>query len=91
MAETFKIPFNYNIQMKYGGAVPKLLEINPRMSGGLHVSCLSGINFPYLAVKSALGGKVEPVQFGEDVLASHIEQPMIMKIFAESTIPDAVN
>ncbi|CAH1213367.1 hypothetical protein PAECIP111892_03840 [Paenibacillus auburnensis] len=91
VAETYRIPFNFNIQMKYGGSVPKLLEINPRMSGGLHVSCLSGINFPYLAVKSALGGEVQPVSFGEDVLASHVEQPMIMKIFAESTIQDAVN
>lgn len=91
VAETYRIPFNFNIQMKYGGSIPKLLEINPRMSGGLHVSCLSGINFPYLAVKSALGGEVRPVRFGEDVLASHVEQPMIMKIHAESTIPDAVN
>ncbi|QSF45445.1 ATP-grasp domain-containing protein [Paenibacillus tianjinensis] len=91
VAETYRIPFNFNIQMKYGGSIPKLLEINPRMSGGLHVSCLSGINFPYLAVKSALGGEVQPVSFGEDVLASHVEQPMIMKRFAESTIQDAVN
>ncbi|OMD46417.1 carbamoyl-phosphate synthase large subunit [Paenibacillus borealis] len=91
VAETYQIPYNYNIQMKYGGGVPKLLEINPRMSGGLHVSCLTGINFPYLAVKSALGGEVQPAEFAGDILASHIEQPMIMRIHDESAITDSVN
>ncbi|MBT2289903.1 ATP-grasp domain-containing protein [Paenibacillus albidus] len=91
VAETYRIPFNFNIQMKYSGDTPKLLEINPRMSGGLHISCLSGINFPYLAVKSALGGEVQPAEFAHDVLASHVEQPLIMKINGQSVIPDAVN
>jgi biotin carboxylase len=91
VAETYRIPYNFNIQMKYAGGVPKLLEINPRMSGGLHVSCLTGINFPYLAVKSALGGEVQPVRFTRDILASHVEQPMIMKIHDESAVTDNVN
>lgn len=91
VAEVYKIPFNFNIQMKYNGDTPKLLEINPRMSGGLHMSCLSGINFPYLAVKSALGGEVQPMDFEGDVLASHLELPLIMRINGESVVPDAVN
>ncbi|WP_410513202.1 ATP-grasp domain-containing protein [Paenibacillus sp. BR2-3] len=90
VAQTYKIPYNFNIQMKYNGSIPKLLEVNPRMSGGLHISCLSGINFPYLAVKSALGGEVQPVDFTEDVLASHVEKPLIMKSNGESAVPDAV-
>ncbi|WP_019914044.1 ATP-grasp domain-containing protein [Paenibacillus sp. HW567] len=89
VAETYRIPFNFNIQMKYSGGVPKLLEINPRMSGGLHISCLSGINFPYLAVKSALGGEVQPAGFAGNVLASHVEQPLIMRINGESVITDS--
>lgn len=91
VAEVYKIPFNFNIQMKYSGETPKLLEINPRMSGGLHISCLSGINFPYLAVKSALGGEVQPMDFEGNVLASHLEQPLIMRINGETVIPDPVN
>ncbi|CQR51768.1 ATP-grasp domain-containing protein [Paenibacillus riograndensis] len=91
VAGVYRIPFNYNIQMKYTGGVPKLLEINPRMSGGLHISCLSGINFPYLAVKSALGGEVQPAEFTGNVLASHVEQPLIMRIDGESVVTDAVN
>lgn len=91
VAKAYRIPFNFNIQMKYSGNTPKLLEINPRMSGGLHISCLSGINFPYLAVKSALGGEVQPVGFTDNVLASYVEQPLIMRINGNSVISDAVN
>ncbi|GGD87207.1 ATP-grasp domain-containing protein [Paenibacillus nasutitermitis] len=78
VARTYRIPYNFNIQMKYNGDIPKLLEINPRMSGGLHVTCLSGINFPYLAVKEALDGDAGPLTPDYDILASHIEQPMLM-------------
>lgn len=78
VAAAYRIPYNFNIQMKYNSGVPKLLEINPRMSGGLHTSCLSGINFPYLAVRLALGlgvGELQP-QYG--ILASHVEQPLVI-------------
>jgi hypothetical protein len=34
----------------------KLLEINPRASGGVAMSCLSGINLPYLALCGAVDG-----------------------------------
>lgn len=79
VAERCRIPFVYNIQVKYNEGVPKLLEINPRMSGGLYITCLSGINMPYLAVKSILGQPFEqPVpRFG--VKASYLELPVLMK------------
>ncbi|MDD9271229.1 ATP-grasp domain-containing protein [Paenibacillus sp. GCM10023248] len=80
VAAAYRIPFNYNIQVKYNQGVPKLLEINPRMSGGLHVTCLSGINFPYLAVKSILGGQVEIQKPRFGITASHIETYMIMNL-----------
>ena len=82
VAETYKIPYNFNVQMEYGDGVPKLLEINPRMSGGLHASCLSGVNFPYLAVKLAMGGQVEKQAPAYGIMTSHIEKPMIMKDFS---------
>ncbi|MGC5775883.1 ATP-grasp domain-containing protein [Paenibacillus pabuli] len=78
VAAAYHIPYNFNIQMKYRKETPKLLEINPRMSGGLHVSCLSGINFPYLAVKLALGYEVGPLYPQYGILGSHVEQPLIM-------------
>ncbi|WP_040209339.1 ATP-grasp domain-containing protein [Neobacillus jeddahensis] len=77
--QAYKLPYVFNIQVKYSKGVPKLLEINPRMSGGMHVSCLSGINLPYTAIKVLLGEQVGPLrpQFG--IRASHIEKEMILK------------
>jgi len=78
--ERFSIPYVFNIQVKYNHGVPKLLEINPRMSGGVHFSCLSGLNLPYLAIKLLLGEKVEigSVKFG--IRASHLEKEMLLDI-----------
>jgi biotin carboxylase len=76
--ERFNIPYIFNIQVKYNHGVPKLLEINPRISGGVHFSCLSGLNLPYLAIKLLLGEKVEigSVKFG--IRASHLEKEMLL-------------
>jgi hypothetical protein len=46
----------FNIQIRHGqDGIPKLLEINARMSAGLYISNFSGVNFPYLAVRQSLG------------------------------------
>jgi hypothetical protein len=58
--EIYRLPYIFNIQVRYRDGVPKLLEINPRMSGGLYISCMSGVNFPYLAVKLLLEGEINP-------------------------------
>lgn len=46
-----------NIQFKYEeGKVPKLLEINTRMSGGIHISeWATGINIPSIALSHLIG------------------------------------
>ncbi|WML39420.1 ATP-grasp domain-containing protein [Neobacillus sp. OS1-2] len=77
--QEYKLPYIFNIQVKYNNGVPKLLEINPRMSGGMHVSCLSGINLPYLAIKILLGEEVGRQQPRFGIRASHIEKEMILK------------
>lgn len=43
----------FNIQARCSGGVPKLLEINARMAGGIYFSCLSGVNYPYWALRLA--------------------------------------
>ncbi len=78
MAEHYKIPFVFNIQVKYNDGVPKLLEINPRMSGGLHISCLAGVNIPYYAIKLLLGGTVGQLYPNYGVKATYIEQSVIL-------------
>lgn len=50
----FDVPIN--IQFRTDGGKLYLLEINPRMSGGLQLSCLgAGINIPDLAINQLLG------------------------------------
>lgn len=79
IADRFKIPYAYNIQVKYNKGVPKLLEINPRMSGGLYITCLSGVNIPYLAVQSILERTIEQPNPRFGIIASYIEAPIIVK------------
>lgn len=79
VADRFKIPYAYNIQVKYNKGLPKLLEINPRMSGGLYITCLSGVNIPYLAVLSVLGRPIEQPKPKFGIIASYIENPIVVK------------
>jgi biotin carboxylase len=51
----FQLDSLYNVQFRDGEGKSFLLEINTRMSGGLYGSCLSGVAFPYWAVRLALG------------------------------------
>jgi len=44
----------YNIQFRDSNGMPYLLEINPRMSGGLHFTALTGLNLPYWSLANAL-------------------------------------
>ncbi len=45
----------FNVQFRDAGGTPYLLEINPRMSGGLPFACRSGLAFLYWAIRLALG------------------------------------
>ncbi|WP_172199905.1 ATP-grasp domain-containing protein [Saccharibacillus qingshengii] len=74
IAENCRIPYAFNVQVKYNKGVPKLLEINPRMSGGLYITCLSGVNFPYFAVKAAFGEECRPPEPEFGIKASYVEQ-----------------
>jgi carbamoyl-phosphate synthase large subunit len=53
--EIFKFDYNINVQLKYSAdGTPKLVEINPRVSGTICLSSMAGPNLPYLAIKLAL-------------------------------------
>ena len=41
--------------------IPKLMEINPRFWGSLHLAIISGVDFPYLILKMARGEPFNPV------------------------------
>ncbi len=40
----------FNVQFREGGGALRLLEINPRMSGGIGMACVAGPNLPYIAL-----------------------------------------
>ena len=40
---------------------PKLLEVNPRFWGSLHLAILSGVDFPWLLYSLAMNGDIRPV------------------------------
>jgi biotin carboxylase len=54
ISRIYKIPYAYNIQVRNKIDQFNLLEINARMSGGVHFSCESGFNIPYQAINILL-------------------------------------
>ncbi|NHZ99902.1 ATP-grasp domain-containing protein [Massilia sp. CCM 8734] len=58
----------FNVQFREGDGKLHLLEINPRMSGGIGMACVAGPNLPYIALKGFADGfdkvLVPPVRDG---------------------------
>ncbi|MBH0332766.1 carbamoyl-phosphate synthase large subunit [Brevibacillus brevis] len=69
-----QLSYLFNVQIKYKEGIPKLLEINPRASGGMYISCRSGVNFPYLALKLLLTGEADVPVPKLDILMTHVER-----------------
>ena len=67
----------YNIQFKKHFDKLYLLEINPRMSGGIYLSNLTGINIPYLAIKQALGEEFDLPKVNE-ISGCNVERGVII-------------
>lgn len=78
-----KIDVPINIQFRMDGKKLYLLEINPRMSGGLQLSCLAaGINIPDLAINRLLGvEKTWTVPNKKFCRVANIETPIIIEDF----------
>lgn len=69
-----------NIQFKLENGKPYLLEINPRMSGGLQLSCAAtGINIPKIALGKLLGNDI-PWAYpnGEIPTIVNLETPIVL-------------
>ncbi len=58
----------FNVQFREGAGALRLLEINPRMSGGIGMACVAGPNLPYIALCGFADGfdtvAVPPVRDG---------------------------
>ena len=56
------LDYNINLQLKYSAdGIPKIIEINPRVSGTIVLCTGGGVNMPYLGVKLALGEAIPRV------------------------------
>ncbi|MCR5168394.1 MAG: ATP-grasp domain-containing protein [Oscillospiraceae bacterium] len=77
----------YNIQFRFGGGRPYLLEINPRMSGGMQIGCIAtGYNFPSEAINKLMG--VPCTEYIPDRMTrimSYTESPLIVSERAEGS------
>lgn len=57
------LAYNVNVQFKYDAdGDPKVIEINPRVSGTIIMCVGAGANMPYLGVKYALGESIPTVE-----------------------------
>ena len=76
-----KIPLECpcNIQFKYLDDTPFLLEVNTRMSGGVHLSCAAtGVNISDIALNKLLG-KEKPWHLErKEVSVTHAEMPVVL-------------
>ena len=75
-----KLKCPYNIQFKYLNKVPYFLEVNTRMSGGIHMAChASGVNIPQIALNKLLGEESEWVDKRETKIIAQILQAITIK------------
>ena len=60
ICEDFGLKYNINIQFKgrLWWDAPRVIEINPRVSGTIVACTKAGINLPHLAIKKFLGKSI---------------------------------
>jgi carbamoyl-phosphate synthase large subunit len=57
------LDYNINLQFKYSfNEIPKIIEINPRVSGTIVLCTGAGANMPYLGVKMALDEEIPQIK-----------------------------
>ncbi len=70
----------YNIQFKYLDKTPYFLEVNTRMSGGIHMACYaSGVNIPQIALKKLVGKHVNWECSRETKIIAQVLQPVTIE------------
>ena len=69
----------FNIQFKEGVNGPRLLEINPRPSGGFGMACLSGANLAQIALQSIKGNTVQHPVIRYGLRVTEINTPVVLQ------------
>lgn len=75
----FRLNGLFNIQFKEGVQGPRLLEINPRPSGGFGMACLAGANLAHIALQAIKGEVIERpvIQYGLKV--TEVNTPVVLQ------------
>lgn len=68
----------FNIQFKEGEYGVRLLEINPRPSGGFGMACLSGANLAQIALQGIKGEACHPPTIRYGLRVTEINTPMVV-------------
>ncbi|MDD2724397.1 MAG: ATP-grasp domain-containing protein [Methylovulum sp.] len=69
----------FNIQFKEGKYGPKLLEINPRPSGGFGMACLAGVNLAKVALQAIKGEKVIVPSIDYGLRVTEVGMPVVLR------------
>ena len=56
LASDYGLSGIFNVQFREAASKPRVLEINPRMSGGIGMACAAGPNLPWIALKGFADG-----------------------------------
>lgn len=69
----------YNIQFKEGIHGPRLLEINPRPSGGFGMACLAGANLAQIALQGFKGESFDHPAIRYGLKVTEIKTPVVLQ------------
>jgi len=79
LTEHYRLNGLFNIQFKEGVNGPRLLEINPRPSGGFGMSCLSGANLAHIALQSIKGEAVQSPDIRFGLKVTELNTPVVLQ------------
>lgn len=84
-AEQSGLKMPYNVQLRHHNNEWYLLEVNTRMAGGTHKSCMTGVNIPYIALCELMdiNFKMPVIDKIEKLYVSEIETPIILENLKE--------
>ncbi|MEQ1635613.1 MAG: ATP-grasp domain-containing protein [Methylococcales bacterium] len=76
----------FNIQFKAGVQGVRLLEINPRPSGGFGMACLSGANLAQIALQAIKGETVPQPTIHYGLRVTEVNTPVVLQDWAKTVL-----
>lgn len=73
-----KLECPFNIQFIYHNNELYILEVNTRMSGGLYMSCQTGCNILYIAIRKMLNLPIKLNKYPKELAVGYIEEGIVL-------------